>query len=100
MPVVVTASVVGVLIAALAVTTSLYIRVQRAQARVARLESQMEVDRKLSTAQRLYAEGQYQAALSEVEAHLLKDGSDVKMRLLHAQLLFDLGRPMRMPCGR
>jgi len=80
------------LVAGFVISTSLYVRVKRAQDHVATLESQMETDRKLSTAQRLYAEGRYQAALQEVETNLLKESSDPKTRLLHAQLLCDVGR--------
>jgi len=74
------------------VSTSLYVRVRRATNMVATLDKRMGADRRLSTAQRLHAEGRYQATLAEIEANLLIGDVDARTRLLHAQVLFDLGR--------
>jgi serine/threonine protein kinase len=92
LPVAATTGIAAALIIGFVVSTSFYIRVKRTQAQMARLESQIEIDKKLSTAQQFHTEGRYQDALTEVETLLQEDGSDVKMQLFHAQILFDLGR--------
>jgi len=75
------AIVTAVLLGALAVTTSLYMRVER-----------VDFDRRLSATQQLYAEGRYQAALVEMENQHLSEATDARARLLYAQILVDLGR--------
>ena len=91
-PAAVTTGIAAALIVGLVVSTSFYIRVKQGQARMARLESQIGMDSRLANAHKLNAEGDYQGALTEVEANLQEGKPDIKMRLLHAQLLFDLGR--------
>jgi len=91
-PVAMTAAVTAALVIGLVVSTSLYVRVKRAQDKVVKLESKAETDRKLAAAQRLHAEGRYDAAVVEVEGLLTQADSDPKLRLLYAQLLFDTGR--------
>jgi serine/threonine protein kinase len=59
---------------------------------LAKLETQVEADRSLSTVQKLYAEGRYQAALAEIETNLQRGDGGPKARLLHAHLLFEVDR--------
>lgn len=93
LPVAVTAGIAAALVIGFVVSTSFYVRTMHAQAQMAELESQIEVDKRLSTSQQLNAEGRYQAALAEIETNLQEGKPHIKMQLLHAQLLFDLGRP-------
>jgi len=74
-------AVTVVISVSLAVTASLYMRVER-----------VDFDRRLSVTQQLYAEGRYQAALAEMENQHLNKATDARARLLHAQILLDLGR--------
>ena len=85
-------AVVAALLIGFIVSTSLYIRVLQSRNTIAGLEAQAEADRKLSTAQKLYAEGRYLAAMHEIESNLLGEDVDAKTHLLYAQILFDLGR--------
>ena len=85
-------AVAAALLIGFVISTSLYVRVRQAQNAVARLERAVEADRKLSTAQRLQAEGRYSAALSEIEQYLSRKDAELKARLLYAQLLLDLDR--------
>lgn len=87
-----TAVVAAALVVGLAVSTVMYLKAQRALDALAKLETQVEADRNLSTVQKLYAEGRYQAALAEIEAHLERKDVGPKSRLLHAHLLFEVGR--------
>jgi len=75
------AAVTVVISASLAVTASLYKRVER-----------VDFDRRLSVTQQLYAEGRYQAALAEMENQHLNKATDARARLLYAQILVDLGQ--------
>ena len=75
------AAVTVVISASLAVTISLYMRVER-----------VDFDRRLSVTQQLYAEGRYQAALAEMENQHLNKATDARARLLYGQILLDLGR--------
>jgi tetratricopeptide (TPR) repeat protein/Tol biopolymer transport system component/predicted Ser/Thr protein kinase len=74
------------------VSTAMYFRAQRALEALTNLESDVEADRILSTVQRLYAEGRYQAALTEMETNIRDDMLTAKGRLLHAHLLSEVGR--------
>jgi len=85
-------AVAAALVVGLILSTTLYLRKKHALDTLAKLETTVEVDRHLSTVQKLYAEGRYQAALSEIEAHLQRRDAGPKVRLIHAHLLFDLDR--------
>jgi Tol biopolymer transport system component len=74
------------------VSTLMYLQAQRALEALTKLESNVEADRILSTVQRLYAEGRYQAALSEMETNVRYERLTAKGRLLHARLLCEVGR--------
>jgi tetratricopeptide (TPR) repeat protein len=80
------------LLIGLVVSTSLYLRVKRATEMVATLDQQIETDRRLTTAQRLYAEGRYGAAWAEMRDHEADWTTSCKAQLLYAQILSDLGR--------
>jgi serine/threonine protein kinase/tetratricopeptide (TPR) repeat protein len=88
----VTGAVGATLLIGLVASTLLYVRVKRATGTVATLDRQMEADRRLFTAQRLYAEGRYGAALTEMENQGLSGTPEPKAQLLRAQILLDLGR--------
>jgi tetratricopeptide (TPR) repeat protein len=92
--VLVTASTVvaAVVIVGLVVSTSLYLRMRQALSTVSQLENKVEIDSKLSSAQRLYAEGRYQAALNEIEAVLDAQNPEPKAQLLKARIHVELGR--------
>ncbi|MHC4534364.1 MAG: protein kinase domain-containing protein [Planctomycetota bacterium] len=84
--------VAAALVVGLILSTTLYLQKKSALDALAKLETAVEVDRNLSTAQKLYAEGRYQAALAEIEEHLEHKNVGPKARLLHAHLLFEVGR--------
>ncbi|MCU0612713.1 MAG: hypothetical protein MUE60_13120 [Candidatus Eisenbacteria bacterium] len=86
------ATVALALVAATVVSTSLYVRMRRALHAVSTLESQADVDRRLSAAQRLYGQGQHLAALKELEATLGEQDPGPRVHLFHAQLLVELQR--------
>ncbi|MHC4748453.1 MAG: protein kinase domain-containing protein, partial [Planctomycetota bacterium] len=85
-------AVAAALVVGLILSTTLYLQKKHALDTLAKLETSVEVDRHLSTVQKLYAEGRYKAALSEIEAHLQRKDSGPKAQLIHAHLLFDLDR--------
>jgi eukaryotic-like serine/threonine-protein kinase len=91
-PVMAISAVVVALIIGLFVSTALYLRMHRALNTVSQLESRAEVDSTLLAAQRLYAEGRYQAALKEIEALLTTQDLGAPAHLLRAQLLLELGQ--------
>jgi serine/threonine protein kinase len=72
-------AVVLALVLGIAVSTSLF-------------EIQASKDRQVSMVQSLYAKGRYQVALGEIENSFLNKSGDVKVQLLHAQLLYNVGR--------
>ena len=55
-------------------------------------EIQVSRDQQLSTVQRLTAEGQYQAALKEIENSALNRTRDASVQIIHAQLLYNVDR--------
>ncbi|MBT7694460.1 MAG: serine/threonine protein kinase, partial [Gemmatimonadales bacterium] len=71
-------AVVLALVLGIAVSTSLF-------------EIQASKDRQVSMVQSLYAKGRYQVALGEIENSFLNKSGDVKVQLLHAQLLYNVG---------
>jgi serine/threonine protein kinase len=91
-PVVLTSTIILTLVAGLSIVANQHLQVRQAQSRVTSLTEQVEMDRQLSTAQRLYAEGSYQAALAQIESSLLRESPQAKTRLLYAQILSDVGR--------
>ena len=91
-PVGLTSAIVLALMVGLSVLASQHIRVKQARNQVTSLEEQVETDRQLATAQRLYAEGSYQAALAQIEGSLLNEEPEPKTRLLYAQLLLLMAR--------
>jgi serine/threonine protein kinase/Tfp pilus assembly protein PilF len=86
-------AVAVVLILGFVISTSLYLSMRRALNTVSQLEDKVEVDRKLSTAQKLYAEGRYQAALNEIEVMFDAKDLEPKVQLLRAHLLVEVGLP-------
>jgi serine/threonine protein kinase/lipoprotein NlpI len=80
------------LLAGLAISTTMYMRAQKALDALARLEDKVEVDQILSRTQRLSAEGRYEAALKEIETVLEKRDLGPKAQLLRAQIYFQVGR--------
>jgi len=92
LPIGVVSVVAAALIIGLMISTSMYFRMRQALNTVSQLENKAEIDSKLSTAQRLYAEGRYQAALNEIEVKLDVQDLGPKAHLLRAQLLLELGR--------
>ena len=86
------ATVAGVLVVGLIISMTMYLQKKHAIEALAKLETQVEADRSLSTVQKLYAEGRYQAALAEIETNLQRGDGGPKARLLHAHLLFELDR--------
>jgi serine/threonine protein kinase len=91
-PVATTAAIMAILLIGFVTSTYLYVRVQRAQHAVATLEQSVDADRKLSTAQRLQAEGRYKEALDALEGYLQSGPAEPAARLLHANLLYTLDR--------
>jgi serine/threonine protein kinase len=91
-PVAMTAAIMAVLLIGFVTSTYLYVRVRRAQHAVATLERTVDADRKLSTAQRLQAEGRYREALDALEDYLKNGRAEPTARLLHANLLYTLDR--------
>jgi len=87
-----TAIVTLALVLGLIVSTMMYLQKKLTLDALVKLESVVEADRSLSTVQKFYAEGRYQAALGEMERYLHRKDSGPKARLLYAQLLFDLDR--------
>ncbi len=88
-----TAAVIAVmLIVGFAISTSLYVRVRRAQNAVVELEHNVQTDRKLSQAQQLQAEGRYGQALAELDEYLATKPAEPAAQLLHANLLYLLDR--------
>jgi serine/threonine protein kinase len=86
------AAVAAVLVVGLIISTTMYLQKKHALDTLAKLETAVEADRNLSTVQKLYAEGRYQAALSEIETYLQRKDAVPKARLLRAHLLFELDR--------
>jgi len=86
------AMVVSALVAGLIISTTMYLQKKHALDELAKLEIQVEADRSLSTVQKLYAEGRYQAALVEIETSLQRKDVSPKARLLRAHLLSELDR--------
>ncbi len=80
------------LIAGLCISTTMYVRAQRALDTVVTLENRIEVDRSLVTAQRLHAEGRYEAALKEIDKLFEKQDLGSLAHLLKAQLLLEVGQ--------
>jgi serine/threonine protein kinase/tetratricopeptide (TPR) repeat protein len=80
------------LVIAAVVSTSLYVRMRRALHAVSTLQNQVDVDRKLSAAQRLYNQGRHLAALQELEGAFQQRDLSLKAHLFHAQLLIELKR--------
>ena len=91
-PVAMTAAIMAVLLIGFVTSTYLYVRVRRAQHAVVTLERTVDADRKLSTAQRLQAEGRYREALDALEDYLKNGRAEPTARLLHANLLYTLDR--------
>jgi serine/threonine protein kinase len=85
-------TIAAVVIVGLVISTSLYLRMHQALNTVSQMENKVEADRKLSTAQKLHAEGRYQAALDEIEAMLDVQNLGSEAQLLKAQLLVEVGR--------
>jgi serine/threonine protein kinase len=85
-------AVVAALVMGLIISTAMYVRAQRALDALAELEDRVEVDRVLSTVQRLHAEGRYEAALDEFEATLEKQDLGPRAHLLKAQLFLAVRR--------
>jgi serine/threonine protein kinase len=86
------AAVAAVLVVGLIISMTMYLQKKHALDALAKLETAVEADRNLSTVQKLYAEGRYQAALAEIEANLQRKDVGPKARLLHAHLLFEVDR--------
>ncbi len=61
--------------------------------RLNNMKKQTDFEQRLSTAQGLYTEGSYQAALSELEPIGPKAQEDFRVSLLRGQIHFDLGAP-------
>jgi tetratricopeptide (TPR) repeat protein len=86
------AVVAAVLVVGLIISMTMYLQKKHALDTLAKLETAVEADRNLSTVQKLYAEGRYQAALSEIETYLQRKDAVPKAWLLRAHLLFELDR--------
>ena len=84
--------IVLTLIIGLVASTHLYIKAQGALNALDQLESKVEVDVALSTAQRLHTEGRYTAALKELEPNSDQGDLGPKAALLRAQIFFDMGQ--------
>ncbi len=91
-PIATVALIIAVVVVGFFTSTYLYFRVRQAQRTVATLERMAEADRRLSTAQRLQAEGRYRDALDEIEAYLTRGDTTPAALLLHANLLYTLDR--------
>ena len=89
-PVTVVLAVGAALLIGSGISTALYLRVKRATRMVVALDQQIDVDRRLATVERLYAEGRYSAAWAEVQH--LEAATSPKAQLLCAQILSNLGR--------
>jgi len=85
-------AVAAALVIGLVISTVMYVRAQRALDALAKLEDRVETDQTLSVVQRLHAEGQYGLALTELESVLEQRDVGVEAQVLHARLLFELGR--------
>ncbi len=86
------AAVAAVLVVGLIISMTMYLQKKHALDTLAKLETAVEADRNLSTVQKLYAEGRYQAALTEIETYLQRKDAVPKARFLRAHLLFELDR--------
>jgi serine/threonine protein kinase/Tfp pilus assembly protein PilF len=86
-------TIATVIVIGLVISTTLYLRMHQALNAISLLESKVEIDSKLSTAQKLYAEGRYQSALDEIEAMFDVQNMGSEAQLLKAQLLVEVGRP-------
>ena len=82
-------AVAAALIMGMIASTTLYLQKKHTLDTLVKLETAVEADRNLSMVQKLYAEGRYQAALSEMERYLQRKDAGLKARLLHGRLLFD-----------
>jgi len=91
-PVATTAAIIAILLIGFVTSTWLYIQAQRAQHARVTLEQTVDADRKLSTAQRLQADGRYKEALDALEDYLKSGQAEAAARLLHANLLYTLDR--------
>lgn len=80
-----------VLVIGLVIGVHLLERVKEALHDVDTLETQVEVQRRVSTAERFYRQGRYGAALAEMEP-LMKAGHDDENQFLYARILFRLRR--------
>ncbi|MFC1765458.1 protein kinase [Planctomycetota bacterium] len=67
-------------------------RIRLATHQVDVVTNQAEIDRHRAEAQRLYTQGSYQAALTELEPLLQDERVDPRVQLLASQILFDLDR--------
>jgi tetratricopeptide (TPR) repeat protein len=88
-------TLIAVLITALigvAVSGFLQHRIRQTAHRVDQVTSEAELEGHYHAAQRLHTQGSYQSALEELEPWLQEETVASKMRLLRAQILFDLGR--------
>ena len=90
-PVAIVCAVAGALILGLAVSTSLYMNLRRAQSTVSELTTQSELNDKLSTVQRLFAQGRYQEGLNEIKSRFDEEDLVSQVRLIRAQLLMEMG---------
>ncbi|MBN1507256.1 MAG: protein kinase [Sedimentisphaerales bacterium] len=86
------AVVATTLVTATVVSTSLYVRMRRAIHTASTLQNQVDVDHKLSAAQKLYNQGRHLAALEELEGAFQERDLGSKAHLFHAQLLIELKR--------
>ncbi|MCU0917919.1 MAG: protein kinase [Planctomycetes bacterium] len=85
-------TVVLTLVLATVVSTSLYVRLRRTVQAASTLQDQVDLDRKIAAAHRLYFQGQHVAALKELEATLAEQDPGPQAHLFHAQLLIELQR--------
>jgi len=91
-PVATAAILLTTLLVGFATSTYLYLRVRQAQNAVVKLEHNVQIDRKLSRAQQLQAEGRYHQALTELDEYLDTEQPAPAARLLHASLLYTVDR--------
>ncbi len=91
-PIATAAILVATLLAGFTISTYLYVRVRQAQSAVVELEHSVQIDRMLSRAQQLQAQGRYGQALGELDDYLTTERAEPATRLLHANLLYALDR--------
>jgi serine/threonine protein kinase len=85
------AAVIVVLIAGLTISSTLYVRLHRAISDKSVLEKQVDTENRLDIVRRLYRNGDYQAARNELETAFEDKDPDPQAKLLHAQLLMEVG---------